>query len=223
MDFSPLYISMKTAIFSTLITFLLGIFAARKVMNMNEKISWFFDELFTLPLVLPPTVAGFLLLIIFGKNGMIGKVFEKIGVEIVFTWEATVLAAVVISFPLMYRSAKGAFEQVDLNLIYAGRTLGISEFKIFCKIVMPLALPGIVSGGILAFARALGEFGATIMIAGNIPGITQTMPVAIYMAVQGNNMEVAAMWVGIIIVIAFLAIILMNFVTHKNRSYIKKG
>lgn len=223
MDWSPLFISMKTAIFATLITFFLGTYAAQKVMKANGKLVWILDGLFTLPLVLPPTVAGFFLLVLFGKNGPIGKLLMEFGIQIVFKWSATVIAAVVIAFPLMYRSAKAAFEQTDRNLIFAGRTLGMSELKIFWKISMPLALPGIISGGILAFARALGEFGATLMIAGNIPKVTQTIPVAIYMAVQGNNMEKAAIWVIIIVIISFTVIFLMNYFTNRRKKYGFKG
>ncbi len=219
MDWSPLFISMKTAIFATLITFFLGTYAAQKVMKAKGKLVWILDGLFTLPLVLPPTVAGFFLLVLFGKNGPIGKLLMEFGIQIVFKWSATVIAAVVIAFPLMYRSAKAAFEQTDRNLIFAGRTLGMSELKIFWKISMPLALPGIISGGILAFARALGEFGATLMIAGNIPKVTQTIPVAIYMAVQGNNMEKAAIWVIIIVIISFTVIFFMNYFTNRRRKY----
>lgn len=217
MDMSPFFISMKTAILATMVTFFLGIYAAQKVMKINRKLAWILDSFFTLPLVLPPTVVGFILLVLVGRRGVIGNFLYKIGIEIVFTWSATVLAAVVVSFPLMYRSAKAAFEQVDINLIYAGRTLGMSEGKIFWKIIIPIALPGVASGGILAFARALGEFGATLMIAGNIPKITQTMPVAIYMAVQGNKMNEAVMWVVIIITIAFVALFLINYFTRKER------
>jgi molybdate transport system permease protein len=223
MDWSPLFISLKTAVVATIITFFLGIFTAQKVLRVKTKLAWIIDGLFTLPLVLPPTVAGFFLLILFGKKGVIGGTLESMGIEIVFTWYATVIAAVVISFPLMYRSAKAAFEQVDQNLVYAGRTLGMSEIKIFWKVIMPLSLPGIASGGILAFSRAIGEFGATIMIAGNIPKITQTMPVAIYMAVQGNNIEKAKVWVGIIVAIALIAILLMNFFAARRRKYMHKG
>jgi len=219
MDWSPLMISMKTAIVATIITFFLGTYAAQKVMKTRGKLVWILDGLFTLPLVLPPTVAGFFLLVLFGKNGPIGQLLLTFGIQIVFKWSATVIAAVVISFPLMYRSAKAAFEQIDRNLIFAGRTLGMSEIKIFWKISMPLALPGIISGGILAFARALGEFGATLMIAGNIPKVTQTIPVAIYMAVQGNNMKKAAVWVIIIVIISFAVIFLMNYISNRRRKY----
>ena len=219
MDWSPLLISMKTAIVATIITFFLGTYAAQKVKKASGKLVWILDGLFTLPLVLPPTVAGFFLLVLFGNNGPIGQLLLAVGIRIIFTWSATVIAAVVIAFPLMYRSAKAAFEQTDQNLIFAGRTLGMSELKIFWKISMPLALPGIMAGGILAFARALGEFGATLMIAGNIPKVTQTIPVAIYMAVQGNNMEKAAIWVIIIVIISFAVIFIMNYISNRRIKY----
>lgn len=219
MDYSPLIISMKTAICATIITFLIGTYAAQKVMKAKGTLKWVLDGLFTLPLVLPPTVAGFFLLLLLGKNGPVGKLLGSINIQVIFTWQATVIAAVVIAFPLMYRSAKSSFEQIDENLIYAGRTLGMSEIKIFWKIIMPLALPGIISGGILAFARALGEFGATLMIAGNIPKVTQTIPVAIYMATQGNRMDKALLWVAIIVVISFAVIFLMNYIPGRKRKF----
>ncbi len=219
MDYSPLLISLKTAVCATMITFLVGIYAADKVMRAKGALKWVLDGLFTLPLVLPPTVAGFFLLLLLGKNGPLGTFFRRLNIQVIFTWQATVIAAVVIAFPLMYRSAKASFEQIDQNLIYAGRTLGMSEIKIFWKITIPLALPGIISGGILAFARALGEFGATLMIAGNIPKVTQTIPVAIYMATQGNRMDRAMLWVAIIVVISFIVIFFMNYIPGRKRRF----
>ncbi len=213
MDWSPLWISLNTAIPATVITFFLGICLAQKVVKSGTRFSRVVDVIFTLPLVIPPTVAGFLLLLLLGRNGVLGKPLMHMGIQIVFTRYAAVVAAIVVSFPLMYRSAKAAFEQVDQNLIYAGRTLGMPESKIFWKIVMPLSLPGVASGGILSFARALGEFGATLMIAGNIPKETQTMPLAIYMAIQGGNGKEAAGWVFILILLSFLMIFLMNYFT----------
>ena len=219
MDWSPLLISLKTAIAATIITFFLGIYAANQVLKIRGRLTWFLDGLFTLPLVLPPTVAGFFLLVLLGKHGPVGKFLSFIGIQVVFHWSATVVAAVVIAFPLMYRSAKAAFEQIDINLLFAARTLGLSEWNIFWKIAMPLALPGIISGGILAFARALGEFGATLMIAGNIPKVTQTIPVAIYMAVQGNRMDRAAVWVILIVIISFTVVFFMNYLPNRKRKY----
>ncbi|MDF2567293.1 MAG: molybdate transporter, permease protein, partial [Oscillospiraceae bacterium] len=186
MDWSPLWITLKSGIIATFITFFLGIFAAYKVYKLR-RFQGFVDGILTLPLVLPPTVVGFFLLLIFGKNSLIGRFLLQFDVTIVFSWVATVIASVVVSFPLMYRTARGAFEQIDQNLIYAGQTLGLKESKIFWRILMPMAWPGILGGAVLAFARAIGEFGATIMLAGNIKGKTQSIAVAIYSAVQAGD------------------------------------
>lgn len=213
MDWSPILISMRTASLSIFITFFLGVFAAWVVIRMkNKSLKLILDGILTLPLVLPPTVAGFFLLYIFGVKRPVGKFFiDYFSVKIAFSWIATVLAAVVMSFPLMYRSARGAFEQVDENLPAAARTLGMSEWKIFWKVIFANALPGVVSGGVLAFARGLGEFGATAMIAGNIAGRTRTLPMAVYSEVAAGNMDVAYRYVAVIVVIAFLSVILMNW------------
>jgi molybdate transport system permease protein len=223
MNISPIIISMKTATISMALTFLLGLFVARFIVKIkSEKAKMILDGILTLPLVLPPTVMGFFLILIFGINRPVGKfLLEFLGVKIVFSWTATVIAAVVISFPLMYRSARGAFEQVDQNLIMAARTLGMSERKIFWKIIMPLALPGVASGGILAFARGLGEFGATAMIAGNIENKTRTLPLAIYAEVAAGNMESAFNYVLIVTVISFIVVILTNYFTLRGRKYLK--
>lgn len=220
MDLSPILISMKTAATSIVITFFMGIVAARFIVNIKrEGIKSILDGILTMPLVLPPTVAGFFLLYIFGVKRPIGVFFiEYFGVKIAFSWGATVLAAVVISFPLMYRSARAAFEQVDDNILSAARTLGISEWKIFWKIQLPNALPGIVSGGILAFSRGLGEFGATAMIAGNIAGKTRTLPLAVYSAVAAGDMETAYGYVWIIVGISFTVVVLMNYFGVKERK-----
>ena len=216
MDFTPVLISLKTASLSIFITFFLGLFAAKKIMNLkSEKWKMIWDGVFTLPLVLPPTVAGFFLLYIFGVKRPFGNfLMEYLGVKIAFSFFATVLAAVVISFPLMYRSARGAFEQVDQNLIYAGRTLGMKESAIFLKILMPNAMPGIVSGGILAFARGLGEFGATAMIAGNIAGRTRTLPLAVYSAVAAGDMDTAYQYVLILVAMSLIVVSFMNYYNY---------
>ena len=212
MDWSPVLISMKTASLSIFITFFLGIFAAGVVIRLkNETSKIICDGILTLPLVLPPTVAGFFLLYLFGVKRPIGQFFiDFFGVKIAFSWGATVLAAVVMSFPLMYRSARGAFEQVDPDLTAAARTLGMSEWEIFWKVLFANASPGILSGGVLAFARGLGEFGATSMIAGNIAGKTRTLPMAVYSEVSAGNMGAADRYVAVIVVIAFISILLMN-------------
>jgi molybdate transport system permease protein len=223
MELSPVLISMKTASAAITLTFVSGIFAARWVAGMkSEKMKMILDGLLTLPLVLPPTVIGFLLLIIFGVNRPIGRLLlEFLGVKIVFSWTATVIAAVVISFPLMYRTARGAFEQVDQDLISAARTLGMSDRRIFWRIMMPISLPGVAGGGILAFARGLGEFGATAMIAGNIQNSTRTIPLAIYSEVAAGNMESAAYYVIVVLSISFVVVVLTNYLSMKERKYLK--
>lgn len=185
-DLSPLWISFKVAFFATLITFVLGIAAARLVISMKRGKS-LVDGLFSLPMVLPPTVVGFFLLMIFGKNSLIGGALASAGFSVLFTWQGAVIAAAAVSFPIMYRTCRGALEQVDRNIADAARTLGMSEGKIFFKIMIPMARPGIAAATILSFARALGEFGATMMLAGNMPGKTQTMSIAIYTAMPGRR------------------------------------
>ena len=208
-DLSPLWISFKVAFFATLITFVLGIAAARLVISMKRGKS-LADGLFSLPMVLPPTVVGFFLLMIFGKNSLIGGALASAGFSVLFTWQGAVIAAAAVSFPIMYRTCRGALEQVDRNITDAARTLGMSERKIFFKIMIPMARPGIAAATILSFARALGEFGATMMLAGNIPGKTQTMSIAIYTAMQGGDREKAYIWVAIVMVISLVVILLMN-------------
>ena len=208
-DLSPLWISFKVAFFATLITFVLGIAAARLVISMKRGKS-LVDGLFSLPMVLPPTVVGFFLLMIFGKNSLIGGALASAGFSVLFTWQGAVIAAAAVSFPIMYRTCRGALEQVDRNIADAARTLGMSEGKSFFKIMIPMARPGIAAATILSFARALGEFGATMMLAGNMPGKTQTMSIAIYTAMQGGDREKAYIWVAIVMVISLVVILLMN-------------
>ena len=189
----------------------------------HERLKILWDAILTLPLVLPPTVAGFFLLYIFGVRRPVGAFFlEYFGVKIAFSWGATVLAAVAISFPLMYRSARGAFEQVDRDLLDAGRTLGMSEWQIFRKILMPGAMQGLLSGGILAFARGLGEFGATAMIAGNIAGQTRTLPLAVYSDVSAGNMESAGRYVLILVLISFIVVTGMGYATYVFQRFSRK-
>jgi molybdate transport system permease protein len=221
MDYSPLLISLRTAAVSIFFTFFLGVFAARLVAGLKgERLKILLDGVLTLPLVLPPTVAGFFLLYIFGVRRPLGLFFLNFfGLKIAFSWGATVLASSIISFPLMYRSARGAFEQVDQTLVQAARTLGMPEGKIFWRILMPLALPGVASGGILAFARGLGEFGATAMIAGNVANRTRTLPLAIYSAVAAGDMAGAFDYVIVLLLIAFLVLAAMNWFTARERKY----
>lgn len=217
-DWSPLIISLRTVLMAGVLVFLLGISFARFFLYVNGRMKWLTDVLFTLPLVLPPTVIGFFLLVVFGKNSPIGKTLAQVGISFIFSWQATVLSAVVVAFPLMYRAAKGAFEQVNENLVWAARTLGMSEFKIFYRILIPQAWPGIAAGAALSFARALGEFGATLMIAGNIPGRTQTIPVAIYFAASAGNMRTAGIWVAVITMISCAALAFMNYYNARAKG-----
>jgi molybdate transport system permease protein len=223
MDMSPLIISLKTAFAATAITFFIGIYMACFVVRMKH-FQGIMDAIITLPMVLPPTVVGFFLLLIFGKRSWLGQLLLQFDIRFVFSWEAAVIAAVVVSMPLMYRTARGAFEQIDKNIIYAARTLGVSEWKIFWWILLPNARQGILAGVILSFTRALGEFGATIMVAGNIPGVTQTMSTAIYSAVQADDDATAFQWVIIVVVFSFAIVMLMNYwVNYKARSQVFAG
>lgn len=202
LDWSPLFISIKTGIVATIFSFFLGIYAARKVVKTTPGKKAIIDGILTLPMVLPPTVAGFFLLLIFSRRRPFGIfLFEQFGIKVVQTWLGCIIAATVISFPLMYRNARAAMEQIDVNLIYAGRTLGMSDTEIFWKVVIPTAGPGIASGTILTFARALGEYGATSMLAGNIPGKTGTISQKIAMVIQDGDYMTAGVWVAIVMVI----------------------
>lgn len=201
----------------------LGIYAARKVVKTTPGKKAIIDGILTLPMVLPPTVVSFFLLLIFSKGRPFGIfLFENFGIKVVQTWLGCIIAATVISFPLMYRNARAAMEQIDVNLIYAGRTLGMSDTEIFWKVVIPTAGPGIASGTILTFARALGEYGATSMLAGNIPGKTGTISQKIAMVIQDGDYMTAGVWVAIVMVIAFLVIFLMNLISGKKMKNVKR-
>lgn len=220
-DLSPLWISLKTALLATFITFFLGISAAYWMLGYRGKGKSLIEGIFVAPLILPPTVVGFLLLIFFGKNGPVGKLLEPYNTTIVFTWYGAAIAATVVSFPLMYKTALGSFMQIDANLLRVARTLGAKELTIFWRISLPLAFPGIIAATTLAFARALGEFGATLMLAGNIPGQTQTIPMAIYFAVESGSINEAWFWSIAIMIISLSGIILGNFwqeISYKSKS-----
>ena len=210
MDFSPLWISLATTLSATVATFFLGLLAAWKLHGVRSSSRVWLDGILTLPLVLPPTVVGFFLLLVLGRKSPIGRMLESLDLMIIFSWPATVIAATVVAFPLMYRTTQAAFEQVNPTLLHAARTLGASETRIFFRILLPLAAPGIVAGTVLAFARAMGEFGATLMLAGNIPGRTQTMPIAVFSAVEGGNLEEAYLWVAIMVILSLAMMRLLN-------------
>ena len=221
LDWSPLFISLKTGIAATIISFFLGIFAARKAVKASPRKKAVIDGILTLPMVLPPTAAGFFLLLLFSRRRPLGSfLFEQFDLKVVQTWLGCVIAATVIAFPLMYRNARAAMEQIDMNLVYAGRTLGMSDLRIFWTVIMPTAGPGIASGTVLTFARALGEYGATSMLAGNIPGRTGTISQKIAMVIQDGDYLTAGIWVGIVMIIAFLIIFLMNLISGKKMKHI---
>ena len=209
LEWDPLVVTLKTAVAATVFTFFLGIGLAYAVVRMHRG-KGLADAVITLPMVLPPTVVGFFLLLAFGKRSAIGRFLLQFDVTLVFTWKAAVIAAVVVSLPLMYRTARGAFEQLDRNIIYAARTLGVSEWRIFWHILLPNARHGILAGLVLSFTRALGEFGATIMFAGNIPGVTQTMSTAIYAAVQANDYDLAFQWALLLVLFSLVFVVAMN-------------
>jgi molybdate transport system permease protein len=209
-DPSPLYISLATTCAATVATFFIGMLAARAMYEVRGGMRAWIDGILTLPLVLPPTVVGFFLLLIFGRRSPLGLALEHIGITIVFSWPATVIAATVVAFPLMYRTTLAGFEQVNPTLLDAARTLGASEWNVFRRVLLPLAAPGVIAGTVLAFARALGEFGATLMLAGNIPGRTQTIPIAIFSAAEDGNMRVAFLWVILIVILSLAIIRLLN-------------
>ena len=219
MDFTPLWITMKTGVAATVVSFFLGILAARFVMTRTGKARAFWDGLLTMPLVLPPTVAGYLLLRTFSTRRTFGRFLaDALGIHAVHTWLGCILAATVIAFPLMYRNARAAFEQVDENVIYAARTLGLSERTIFWRIRMPMAKPGILSGIVLTFARAIGEYGATSMLAGNIAGRTSTISQQIAMVTQNGDFETAGFWCLVIFSISFVCLAALNLFGEKKRK-----
>jgi molybdate transport system permease protein len=222
-NWSPLFISLKTGFVAIIFIFILGVIGAIAVMKMNNRAKWIIDAVFTMPLVLPPTVAGYLLLLVFSLRRPFGIFLKnELGIKVVQSWSGCVIAAVVISFPLMYRSARAAFEQIDSNIIYAGRTLGMSEFEIITKVVIPTAMPGLLSGGILSFARAIGEYGATAMLAGNVLGKTRTISVAIASEVAGGNFDIAGIWTCVIVLIAFVIVLAINLVTGKGMKNVSR-
>ena len=217
LDWSPLFISLKTGIVATLLCFVLGVLTAGWVMGRKSGARAVLDSILTLPMVLPPTASGFFLLLLFSRRRPLGiYLYDQFDLRIVQSWVGCVIAASVISFPLMYRNARAAFEQVDINLIYAGRTLGMSDWKIFCKVVFPAARPGIASGTVLTFSRAIGEYGATSMLAGNIPGKTATISQRIAMVIQNGDFVTAGIWAIIVMIIAFFIMLFVNMLADKS-------
>ena len=218
-DYSPLWVTLKTTLTAIVFIFVLGLLAAYFSLRIPARAQDIADSIFTIPMVLPPTVCGFLLLLAFGKNTAVGQWFIDIGFPLIFSWQATVLAAVVVAFPLMYRSARGAFENLDPNMLDAARTLGWSNAKIFFKLMLPLSWSSIAAGTVLSFARALGEFGATLFLAGNYLGITRTIPIAIYFEWMNGNTDVAIFWTVVIMAFSFVVILFINLWSRRTTSY----
>lgn len=209
--FAPVVLSLKVASIATLFAFILGVFFAYMLTSRRIPGKSIWETILILPMVLPPSIVGYLLLKVLGKRGPIGSfLLDTFGIQVVFTWIACVIAACVVALPLMYQGAKAAFQSVDETYCLAAQTLGSSEWKIFWTVKFPLARPGIVSGIVLTFARAMGEFGATLMLAGNIEGKTQTIPTAIYYAVATGKEEKADMLVLIMTLFSFFMIFILN-------------
>ena len=217
LDWSPLWISLKTGIVTTLLCAVIGTVLAWKILFMRGILKAILDSILTLPMVLPPTVAGFLLLLLFSRRRPLGIfLFETFSIKVVQSFLGLVLASFVISLPLMYRSARSAFELVPENLVKAGQTLGMSEREIFFRVVLPAASPGLASGIILSFARAMGEYGATSMLAGNIPGRTSTISQRIALVMQDQDYLRAGFWKGIVLLMAFLLLFLWNTCSRRQ-------
>lgn len=223
LDWSPLWVSLRTTGVAIVIIFLLGLLAAWLTVKASNRAKGILDTLFTIPMVLPPTVCGFLLLMFFGSSSATGAWLIAHGIDIVFTWPATVIACTVVGFPMMYRTVRGAFENLDANMLDAARTLGWSEPKIFGKIMIPLAWPSIAAGTVLGFARAMGEFGCTLFFAGNYVGVTQTIPLAIYYDWMGGNTDAAIFWVIVVILVSFLVILFINIYSSRTQKYTAKA
>lgn len=221
---NPIFISLKVALTASVINLLFGVCVgyvlARKRFFGRDVV----DTLLALPMVLPPTVLGYYLLLVLGREGWLGQwLEEKFGIYLIFTWQAAVLAACIVSFPLVLRPARAAFEAVEEHYEHAARTLGISEIGIFWRITLPLAWRSICAGVILAFARSLGEFGATMMVAGSIPGKTQTLSIAIYEAAQSDQQNLALIFVGLTSVVCFFALFFANYIAPEKISRINRN
>lgn len=208
---TPIMLSLKIAFISTFITLILGLILAYVFTKHEFLFKDGLEVILTLPMTLPPTIMGYILLLLFSRKGPIGRIlYNAFDINVIFTWVAGCIAAVVVSLPLMYQSIKSSFLSTDPVYENVARTLGKSEFEIFTKVTIPLALPGIVSGIVLSFSRAIGEFGATLMVAGNIPGKTETIPLAIFYAVESNNRQKANLLMAIVIGFSFINIYLLN-------------
>lgn len=213
---SPLLISLKVASVATAISCCLAILAAWRLKRRHGALPAILDSLCALPLVLPPTVLGYYLILLIGKRGLLGPILADFGINLIFSWQGAVIAAVVVIFPIIYKSSRAAMEQVDARLEDAARTLGASEWRVLASVTLPLASKGIMAGIVLAFARGMGEFGATLMVAGNIPGKTRTLALAIYSAFQAGNDSEALALVLVTSFICCLALIGAELLFSRN-------
>lgn len=207
---APLWLTLKIALLATLIAGVVGIALGWWMSQRRFAGKDAVDALLMLPMVLPPTVLGYYLIVVIGRNGVIGKYLDSwFDINLMFTWQGAVIAAALVSLPLIYKAARAAFEDVDGRFLHAARTLGAGEFEIFLRVTLPLAVRGIAAGLMLAFARAMGEFGATLMIAGNLPGKTQTLSIAIYDAVQAGN-DAQALWLTLVISLVCVVVLVVS-------------
>lgn len=221
MDWYPLWNSLRIAAISSVLVFFLGVFAAYYVARLPRAVKGILDVIFTLPMVLPPTVCGYFLLLLFGVKRPIGLLFAKLGIQVVMTWQGGIIASAVVAFPLMYRTARGAFESFDETLAYSGQTLGLSNTYIFWRIRMPACRQGILAGTVLAFARALGEYGATSMLIGYIPGKTATISTTVYQLWRTNDEAGAFLWVMVNLAISTVILLVVNMLETRNRKAVK--
>ena len=212
---APILLSLKVAAVATVLTFLVGLGLARIFAARRVPLRGVWEGLLLLPLVFPPTITGYLLLVLLGRRGLLGGLLAQAGLQVVFTWSAAVIASFIVSLPLMYQNCKAALRSVEPQYAGAARTLGVSEGRIFRRITLPIAAPGILAGTALSFARALGEFGATLMTAGNIPGRTQTIPLAIYTAVEGGRSRDANILLGVTVVISFVLVAVVGWAERR--------
>ena len=217
MDWYPIWNSLRIAAISSVIVFFAGIAAAYYVARLTRALKGLLDVVLTLPLVLPPTVCGYFLLLLFGNRRPLGIFLAQFGFKFVMTWYGGVLAAAVVAFPLMYRTARGAFESFDGTLAYAGKTLGLSNSYIFWRIRMPVCRQGILAGAVLAFARALGEYGATSMLVGYTPGKTATISTTVYQLWRTNDESGAFRWVMVNLTISAVVLLAVNLLERRNR------
>ncbi|MEB6201012.1 molybdate ABC transporter permease subunit [Mammaliicoccus fleurettii] len=219
-DLTPLWISIKVTLISTIIVCILGIILAKLMFNYKGKLKPIIESVIMLPIVLPPTVMGFVLLIVFSKNKIFGQFLDDVfQINVIFTWVGAVIAAVIVSLPLMYQHVINGFQSINPKMLNSARTMGASEGEIFRTIILPLSKRSIFSGIVMSFARGLGEFGATLMVAGYIPGLTNTLPLEIYFLVQAGEEHKAWLWVIVLIAFAVCVISSLNLLNQKSHKW----